>query len=97
VYFALGGVILARRDWNTSLLQNPIVSFAQSVIVAGKSPGLLTMKTTVGMSDFEPPPPRSVTASSIAQRSAGRIRNVLLLVLESVPAEYVEPFGAHYS
>ena len=97
IYFPLGGLILARRDWNISLLQNPIVSFAQSIIVAGKSPGLLTMKTTVGAGDFEPPLPRSAAASPIAQRSAGRIRNVLLLVLESVPAEYVEPFGGQYS
>ena len=95
IYFLVGGVLLGRHDWPASRLENPIVSFARSVVVAGRSPRLLTMKTSVGSEDFAPQG-RSSPSSAVAVRSSGRIRNVIFVVLESVPAEYVEAFGGPY-
>jgi arylsulfatase A-like enzyme len=96
VYFSAGGIVLRRGDWDTAKLENPVVSFARSVLVARQSPKLLTMRTSVGTEDFEPPVQPGLARSAIAQRSAGRVRNVVVVVLESVPAEYLPEYGGKY-
>ena len=95
IYFLLGGIVLSRHHWPPARLENPIVSFARSMVIAGRSPGLLTMKTSVGSEDFEPPRPSSLSDPASA-RPAGGIRNVVMVVLESVPAQYLESFGGPY-
>jgi lipoteichoic acid synthase len=92
VYFPLGRILLRRADWPRSLLENPVLSFASSLAVAEQSPGLLTMKTSVGPADFEPP---ESSSSTLTHPGPAQVRNVLLVVLESVPAEYLDPFGSN--
>lgn len=95
LYFAVGGVLIRRQSWPRSKLENPVVAFTRSLFVR-RPPALLSMKTSVGYGDFEPPPARSPDSSPIARRNAGRVRNVLVFVLESVPARYLPAYGGPY-
>jgi len=54
------------------------------------------MRASVGPADFEPHRGSSPSGGAVSPRAAGEIRNVVILVLESVPARYVEPFGGRF-
>ena len=92
-YFLAGGIVLSRRDWDIKALENPVFSLARSVIIARRSPRLLTMPTSTGTVDFEPQAPRPSATPASGEK---RIRNVLVVVLESVPAGYLETYGGPY-
>src|SRR5262249_18014566 len=93
LYFVAGGLLLSRLHWPAPSLENPVVSFSHSPVVAHRSPRLLTMTTSVGPDDFGPRQPPSPMLSAIAQRNSGQIRHVVFVVLESVAAEYLDMFG----
>lgn len=75
-------------------LANPVVAFVESAITASKAPYLLTMATSVDPAEFAPPPAdRSLPAAP----GEGEIRNVIVVVLESVAAEYLGVYGSPYN
>jgi lipoteichoic acid synthase len=95
LYFPIAGARVRRSGWREHKLKNPVVAFVRSMVVAGRSPSLLTMPTSFGSQDFEPlaaEPERS----SRAPRGGDPVRNVLIVVLESVAAEYLQPYGGRY-
>jgi lipoteichoic acid synthase len=94
-YFVGGGILLSRRDWDVKILQNPLFSFIRSAVIARRSPQLLTMRTSAGDTDFERPAAGGRTPGATPLSGKG-IRNVIVIVLESVPASYVEPYGGPY-
>jgi lipoteichoic acid synthase len=94
-YFLLAGAHVNRTSWDRYRLKNPAVVFVRSFISAHTNPSLLTMRTLVGPEDFEPSPATRRRASSPAPRG-DPARNILLVVLESVPAEYLQPYGGGY-
>lgn len=96
VYVLIGGASIGSSRLDPSRMENPIASFASSVVSAGRDPGLYTMATSVGSEDFEPARPSSPSRLAPERGGAGLVRNVVLLVLESVPAEYLEPYGGRY-
>ena len=63
VYFLLGGIWLHARDWNYQSLANPVFAFASSVLTNSRPPSLLTMETSLGFDDFEPPRPIPILAT----------------------------------
>src|SRR5262245_25765317 len=71
LYLVAGGHLLSRLHWPAPSLENPVVSFAHSLVVAQRSPRLLTMTTSVGPDDFGPRQPPSPMLSAIAQRNSG--------------------------
>jgi arylsulfatase A-like enzyme len=77
--------------------ENPVVALVGSVLTADAKPVLAKMPTGVGSDDFLTAGERKAraprTAFTGAARAAG-VRNVLLIVLESVGAQYVSGFGA---
>jgi phosphoglycerol transferase MdoB-like AlkP superfamily enzyme len=92
VYFPCAAWGVHRVPWKRPKMENAIVAFLESV-VARPAPSLFTMKTMVGAEDFLITAERK-TAAPPATNAA--IRNVILFVLESVPAEYVEVCGGKY-
>ena len=94
-YFGLAGPREADKGWDPFKLDNPVSSFARSLITARHRPALFTMATPVGSADFAPPATPARDRPDAPPRNAG-IRNVILFVLESVPAEYLEPYGSTY-
>lgn len=95
LYLLLAGGRVRRASWDPYRLENPVVVFARSVFVAHTSPSLMTMRTPIEPHDFEPSAGTRSSASSTwpKQDSAN---NILLIVLESVPAEYLQPYGGSY-
>jgi arylsulfatase A-like enzyme len=78
-------------------LENPVVALVGSVLTADANPVLARMPTSAGPDDFLTAGERRAraprTAFTGSARAAG-VRNVLVIVLESVGAPYVSGFGA---
>lgn len=74
-------------------LSNPVVAFVASTLETAGAPSLLTMPTTVDPAEFAPPPADRLLPAAPGK---GRIRNVILVVLESVGAEYLGVYGSEY-
>jgi phosphoglycerol transferase MdoB-like AlkP superfamily enzyme len=75
----------------------PILHFLKSCLTARTNAPLFSMKTSVGNDDFLPGAARSApSVVSHARRPDAEVRNVILFVMESVGAPYVEAFGGQY-
>jgi lipoteichoic acid synthase len=96
-YLALGWGWRGSGNWSAATLENPVVTLATSVFDAGANPVLARMPTDIGPDDFLTAGARdaSVTSTPFTARArkAG-VRNVIVVVLESVGAEYLWGFGA---
>ena len=90
-----GGVLLARTGWDPHRVANPVVFFARSVLSGKPSEPLLARRVSIGAEDFAPRP-APPGPSPTARRANGRVRNVVLFVLESVAASYTGPYGARF-
>jgi lipoteichoic acid synthase len=95
-YLWLGGAHVKRTSWDRYKLMNPVVVFVRSFITAHRSPSLLSMRTRVGPEDFEPSPATRQRASP-PPSGGDPTRNILVVVLESVGAEYLQPYGSIYA
>lgn len=97
----LGGRWIARPGRDRAALQNPAVALLNSAIHANERPVLGHTATPVGPEDFLTFGERSVTPASSAHaawspRANPAVRNVIIVVLESVAAQYVGAYGAGY-
>jgi arylsulfatase A-like enzyme len=88
-----------RAPQDHALLANPVMAFVGSLVTADAAPPLATRRTSADSADFLPIGERAGSAGrsplSGAARAAG-VRNVVVVVLESVGAEYLDPYGARY-
>ncbi|GAA4368653.1 hypothetical protein GCM10023185_41570 [Hymenobacter saemangeumensis] len=86
-FFILAPRYIHRNNLTYKLTANPVLAFSHSVYAALASPpDLFTLQVPAGFEAF--PTPTAAGGRSTAPASP-RIRNVLLFVLESTPAEYV--------
>ncbi len=97
VYAIFAHWFLVTQRWDPNKLHNPIYAFAASLLEASESPALFTMPVQYDPATFKPAALRA-DASRLPTGRAGdaKIHNVLLFVLESVPAEYLEVYGGKY-
>jgi len=86
-YFFWGG-----SGWNRARIENPVVAFASSAIRAPRISSFLEASTPVGPEDFAPPP-RSAASRAALGSGAPTLRNVILVVLETSPADQFGLFG----
>lgn len=82
-------------------IQNPVVALAGSAIHADDSPVLAHMPTPVGPEDFltvAERSPRLATGGHVDgfPGTSHGVRDVVIVVMESVPAEYLGAYGATY-
>ncbi|MBF8301980.1 MAG: Lipoteichoic acid synthase 2 [Candidatus Dadabacteria bacterium] len=96
IYLPLANRYISRKQWEYSKLENPVISFLQSIIVSNESPFLFTMKTQIGSEDFQLSGYRPLESSSIQNSRNSKIKNIIIFVLESVPTEYIEAYGGSY-
>lgn len=103
IYFPLAQQQLRVAHWQEEKVANPILSFAGSLLQAWNSPSLFSMELSPDAPRFQVVKENILADSPIqflptdSGKLAGPVQNVLLVVLESVAAEYVEPFDSHYA
>ncbi|MES2139608.1 MAG: sulfatase-like hydrolase/transferase [Bacteroidota bacterium] len=98
VFLNLGYLILAQKGiheykWNYNKLANPVFSFVESVNPFKQDPELFTMELADSLKMVK------TSGSIVSDRFKGlpnKIKNVIVLVLESTPAEYIEPYGSKF-
>lgn len=92
LYFAASGWYLHERArWDPPRLANPVVAFVGSMFV-DPPPEIFTMDTPVEPTDFLPVRERRLGATpEVVSRPS--VRNVVLFVMESVAAQYTDPYG----
>lgn len=90
-YSVLARNKLSAREWNYDRLANPVTAFLESVSPFASSPALFTMSVPDSLKFTVP------GASPGSQSARGKIRNVIFFVMESTPAEYIEPYSAKYA
>lgn len=91
-YVTLGPGAVDHYHWDYNKLANPLVAFVRSVGPFSGDPELFTMNIADSLrfnlfinKNFK----------THAQKKSG-IKNVLLFVMESTPAEYIQPYAAAY-
>lgn len=93
----IGYVILAQRGiqihkWNYDKLANPVYSFIESVNPFAQNPALFTMEVADSLKMVDSKKILSARFSGISNK----IKNVIIVVLESTPAEYIETYGSKF-
>jgi len=96
IYFLLANWYINNKQWKDSKLENPVISFLESIIISYKTPFLFTMKTELGSEDFQLSDYRPLVVPSKQNSRHAKIKNIIIFVLESVPAEYIEAYGGLY-
>jgi len=79
---------------------NPVVAFAVSLLRTPRLPALFTMRPSAGPDDVQVAAERNPTPSVLTPlpriANPGQVRNIIVFVMESVAAEYTDPYGAAY-
>ena len=94
IYLPIAQITLNRTHWDDLWLVNPITTFAQSIIEINDQTALFTADVPTSYSSALQPPsaPEPLTQTDVAQ-----IENVILVVLESVGAGYLDIYGGPYA
>jgi phosphoglycerol transferase MdoB-like AlkP superfamily enzyme len=93
-YFLLAPTRSARNNLTYKIIANPVLAFSHSVYASqATSPDLFRMQVPNNFEAFPTPLP----ASSSKAPSHPDIRNVVLFVMESVPAEYTAGYEERYN
>jgi arylsulfatase A-like enzyme len=97
----VGHARLARAASGRAKLQNPVVRLIASAVRKDENPLLTTMLTSVSPADFLPAGARAPSqgALGLALRERARragVHNVLIIVVESLGAQYVGAYGGPY-
>jgi arylsulfatase A-like enzyme len=101
VVVCFGAALYSTRSYVTAealpaaKIENPIVHFAESAMF-NETPVVLTMKTSTDNTDVATVGERPPETSRFKAPSPNSIKNVLVFMMESVPARYVETFGGKY-
>ncbi len=95
-----GGIYLplaagSMRSFYPPCLQNPVVAFAQSLMAADRA-ALFTLATNVAADDFQISSERGHSPRSTFVPPQPPVKNVLVIVLESVAAQYLPAYGGKY-
>lgn len=88
---------IAAYGWEYSRLANPIVDFVESVFGAQATPGFFTMALPAGSQDEFTAKPALPPGPAVQPRGGAQVKNVVLFVMESVAAEYVDAYGGKHS
>lgn len=78
------------KTWEINKMVNPVTAFLQSTDLFSGSPALFTMEVADSLQYH---PAKNTVASSAGN---SKIKNVILFVLESTPAEYISAYKGKY-
>jgi lipoteichoic acid synthase len=84
------------KRWQYNDLANPVTFFFESALQSDQTNLLFSME---GAGDFEDLPANNgnVIPVSFPDSSEGVVKNVVVFVLESVPAEYLDSYGGKFA
>lgn len=88
-YVVAAQISMKNYKWDYDKLANPVVAFLESVSPFGENPALYTMEVPDSLNMFTESKAKNV---SCFERPSEKIKNVIVLVLESTPAEYIQPY-----
>lgn len=91
LYVIFGPAVMQRSFIEYDRLANPIVAFAGSINPFSEDPELFTMKIDDSLK-FDP----YTKERKELPETVSDIRNVIVFVMESTPAEYLAPYSAEY-
>jgi arylsulfatase A-like enzyme len=94
-YLAFARSHVIAQGWPSSKIANPVVVFAASAL-GGTTPLLFTMSTKMSADDVRIVGERPSVSTTLPGTSRDIVRNVILFVMESVPAEHVETYGGKF-
>ena len=77
-------------------LVNPVAFFLESLVSAGKNPDLFTIQVPLQYEEHAPADGENSCKVPVSHPHNPAIQNVIIFVLESVPAKYIEAFGGSY-
>lgn len=94
------GVYLPLAAWSMQgfyrgCLENPVVAFTQSLMASDKA-ALFSLASDVGTEDFRISSERPLPSQHAFPALQPPVKNVLIIVLESVAAEYLPAYGGKY-
>jgi lipoteichoic acid synthase len=92
IYLVIAFPSLKHYNWSYEKLANPIVAFGESINPLAKQTELFTMKIADSLRFEQPQPNNKINSLKINSN----IKNVILFVMESTPAEYVQPYATEY-
>jgi lipoteichoic acid synthase len=78
------------HGWPEAKLANPVYEFAQSWLLSSRQPALFTMRASGFESEFAP----RADDTGVTPATGPAIRDVILFVMESTPAEYLGVYGS---
>lgn len=84
---------LAVQNWDYDRLANPVTAFLESISPFTKIPQLYTMPYPDSLNTFG----KIKADYKMPEGFPKKIKNVLIVVLESTPAEYVQPYDTLYN
>ncbi|HTL27833.1 MAG TPA: sulfatase [Tepidisphaeraceae bacterium] len=96
VYIGCSHWWLTTRRWPMLKLMNPVWSIASSLVESVDAPQLYTMKTPLEPDDVRCVADRAPAAQPSSAPHEASIKNVIIFVFESLPAEYVDLYGAKF-
>lgn len=92
IYFIVAPGVIKNYKWDYDKLSNPIVAFAESINPFSHDPALFTMAVD---ENFQFKIPVQQKRKHIDKKKP-EIKNVVVFVMESTPAEYVQPYSSSY-
>ena len=106
IYFLLASWYIDKKHWDLSKIENPVISFLQSIITSqfshvgeiisidsNISSTLLAMETPFGREDFQATGENQLRTPKPNNWKKFDIKNVIIFVLESVPAQFIYNAG----
>lgn len=91
---------LATQKWDANKLSNPVTAFLASLVTSYDAPALMTMRTSISPDDVKAavdrPKDAPRTDTTVIRPTDAKVKNVLVFVMESVAAEYLETYGGKY-
>ncbi|HEX8515152.1 MAG TPA: sulfatase-like hydrolase/transferase [Bacteroidia bacterium] len=90
IYITLAPDAIKHYNWNYDTLANPVVAFAGSFGPFSGEPALFTMSVDDSLK-FE-----LFSKKPVPHKKHPKIKNVIVFVLESTPAEYIQPYSKGY-
>lgn len=95
VYFPVADWYLTSRHWPSNKLANPIVAFVRSLSV-DPIPPILTTRTPIGPEEFQVAGERPAAIDAPSAWHGAGVRNALVFIFESLPAEWVSTYGGRH-
>ncbi|MFY9309405.1 MAG: sulfatase [Bacteroidia bacterium] len=83
---------LQAHQWNYGRLANPITAFVASVNPFAENPDLFTMQVSDSLIFRK----ENVPPNNLSVLPNNKIKNIIVFVLESTPAEYIQTYGSKY-